>query len=67
MIAHQHPGLDLPPGALAGLAQGVKEKAVVVIVEENGFAPIAPGHDVVASTGQLEANAAGHHARYGPE
>src|SRR5260370_39698703 len=47
MISHQTPGVDLPVGFCAGLAQRLEEPLPIQIVVENGFASIAAIHDVV--------------------
>ncbi len=37
MVAHQHPGMNAPAGALTGLGERVEKEAPVVVME-NGFA-----------------------------
>lgn len=58
MITHQHPGMDPPARHLTSLAERVKEKAPVIVVMEDGFPAVAPGHHMIIGTGILDAKAA---------
>ena len=60
MVVHQHSGVDSPPGALAGLAQRLDKQLAVLVVNDNRFPPIAPGHHVVDRSRILDARLAGH-------
>src|SRR5437868_4880839 len=40
-----------------------QEEAAIVIVHENGFAPVAARHDMLISAGELNTQAAGHEER----
>ncbi len=57
-VAHQHPGLDAPTGAFAGLAEGVQEEATVVVIMEDGLPAVAARHDMAVGSRGLDANAA---------
>ena len=58
MISHQTPGVDLPVGFYAGLAQRLEEPLPIQIVIGNRFAPIAVIHGVVDGAGILHAQLA---------
>jgi hypothetical protein len=46
VIVHQTPGMHLPVGFNAALAQGLHEASPVCVVLENGFAPVPAVHQV---------------------
>ena len=60
MVVHQHPGIDPPPRALAGLAQRFDKQLAVLVVNDNRFPPIAPSHHVVDRSWILDTRLAGH-------
>ena len=47
MIAHETPGMELPPGLLAGFTKGGEEGAPILIVAKDRLAPVAAIHEVV--------------------
>lgn len=47
MIAHETPGMDLPAGFLARLAERVEEATTVSVVAEDRLAMVAAAHEVV--------------------
>lgn len=60
MITHQRPGMNLPSGSPAGLAQRVQKEPPVIVMRKNRLMTIARCHDVVKRAGKLDADAAGH-------
>src|SRR5579859_4804083 len=52
-LFHQKPGMDLPIGFLAGLAQCFQEQLAVFVRAENWLLMVAPIHDVVDGAGIL--------------
>ena len=62
VVGHEAPGVDLPAGFLAGLAQGFQKALAVLVVLENIFAPVAPIHEVVNGAGILDSEFAWHGA-----
>lgn len=60
MVGHETPGMCLPAGFAAGLGEGFQEPHPILIVQKDGFAPVAPVHDVVNGPGILNAKFASH-------
>jgi hypothetical protein len=60
MVAHQAPGMDLPGGPGAGLAESAQEALAIVIVFEDVAALIATIGQVVNGTGIFNAQLAWH-------
>ena len=52
--SYQTPGMHLPFGFSAALAQGLQEARPVCVVLENGFAPVPAVHQVVNRPGRPE-------------
>jgi hypothetical protein len=46
--------VNLPAGLFAGLSQGLQKATAVVVIFENGFAPVAAIHYVVDSARGIE-------------
>jgi len=59
-LFHQKPGMDLPIGFLAGLAQCFQEQLAVFVRAENRLAMVAPIHDMVDGAGILDSDFSGH-------
>ena len=47
MVGHQHPGMHLPAGLGASLAERVEESLAVLVVLEVLAALVAAGHDMI--------------------
>ena len=60
MIAHQHTGMDPPPCARAGLAEGFQKAPPVLIVLENRLAPVSAVENVINGSLLFNACFAGH-------
>ncbi len=63
MVSHHTPGVDLPVGLGANFGKGFKETPPVQIVVENGFAAVAPVHQVVDGSRILDAQLSTHAPR----
>ncbi len=63
MIFHETKGVELPAGFFAGFAQCVEEGAAILVVLEDGFAPVTAIHEVIHGTRKLNTQRAGHGAR----
>lgn len=50
-------GQDAPAGPLAGLAQRCGGRSAGLIVGEDALPAVAPGHDMVMGSGELETQA----------
>ena len=61
MIFHQPPGPDAKAGLLAGFAEGLEKKFLILAVggDENGIEAIAARHDVVESAGEFDTDLSG--------
>ena len=53
VVAHQAPGMDLPVGFLTGFTKGVQEQPPILVIQENGLAPVATIHRVINRPGVL--------------
>jgi hypothetical protein len=60
VIAHQTPGVDLPIGFFAGLAEGFEEQLAVFGAAEDLLLMVAAIHDVVDGSGILDSDFSGH-------
>src|SRR5713226_3284176 len=60
MVAHQAIGVDLPPGLLAGLGEGLEEIVPIHVVQVDLLAAIATAHDMVHRPGILDAHLTRH-------
>ena len=58
LIAHETPGMELPAGFLACLAERVEEAAAVEVIAEDGFAAVTPVHQMIDGSGKLDAQRA---------
>src|SRR5437867_8664820 len=58
--SYQTPGMHLPFGFSAALAQGLQEPRPVCVVLENGFAPVPAVHQVVNRPGILHSEFSRH-------
>lgn len=65
VIAHEHPSVHPRARHGACLAQRAQEETPVILIPEDGLAPVAAGHDVVKSPRKLNADAARHGVRKG--
>jgi hypothetical protein len=57
--------MNPPAGHPAGLGQGGEEKPAVVVVMENGLAPVTTRHDVVKGTWKFDSEIARHAVKVG--
>jgi hypothetical protein len=60
VITHEHPSVDQPTSALAGLRQGMEKEPPVVIIQEDVIAAIPPSHDMIKRTRKLHSHTSGH-------
>ena len=60
MIAHQHPGVNPPPRALARFAESRQKAFPVRIVQENRLPPVTPIEDMVNGSFKFDACFASH-------
>ena len=63
VILHQAKGVDLPLCFGCGFVQGREKPLAIVIILENGLAPVAAAHHVVNRAGIFNAQGPGHRQR----
>ncbi len=66
MIGHETERVNLPIGFGANLRQGGEKLPVIQIIAEDGFAAVAPVHDVVDRAGIFDAQRSGHDGVFTP-
>ena len=60
VVAHQHPCMHPPAGALAGVGQGPKKEQVIFLIVKNRLPQVSPRHDVIKRTGRLDSKTPSH-------
>jgi hypothetical protein len=63
MVAHQAPGVHLPVGLLAGLAQGLEKHLAILRGAEDRFAMVATVHHMINRAQILHSELPCHHPR----
>ena len=68
VIAHQHPGMNLPPRLLTSLAEAAHEEAAIDVIAKDWLAPIPTRQHVVEGTRKIrtEGCAASHQGSRNP-
>jgi hypothetical protein len=62
MVVHEHPGVDGTLTFRYCLSQAIKKTNFILVVSEDGRFIDAPHHDVMESTGGIEASFSWHGA-----
>ena len=60
VIAHEHPGMDLPAMARTDLAEPEKKRLSVVVGHKHGIAAVAAGHHMIHRASILKPGLPGH-------
>jgi hypothetical protein len=64
VVRHQAVGVDLQPGALAGLAKATQKEVPVGIITKNGLTPETTVHQVVPTARVIKSWFPSHDSKY---